>query len=519
MPTDRETAHGSGMTLKQFTGIQTAVLSKVTSTPSPPPLESQLFRAPEAYGAIGNGVADDTAALQRAVDDCCARGLVLVNSPGRIYRTTDTVQIGTGRSFASLRWVGQLGPDASAGVGYIFATNKAKPAINIQGARGVLLDGLTVIGELTNQVNAAATKRDKSLYTLGFSDTRWRPHVGISIDAFSGNPPAELRYPVAFGQWSSLGVTIRNCTIHGFVVGFCNFATPGNGESIVLDHCHVNFCATPYAVCQTQCRSNELRSCQSDAFHTALDCRSYGAGNGSVPQVYGGEWVRGYRLFNVATNFMPLRCDGLYAEAISSLGRVGGPLPAYFSGCDFVLEPIASAPERSNVHGVMGCPAVNFTACGFSTEHAMLNFLGTSGVIGAEITFDACDWVCPPDVLADYLVCKRIGGQRVTVRGGPIGRNGVVAGAMTPVAASGFVWSGDSVTFTAAGLNVGQRLLWKVATNGTPDLDLPSISETLGSVPALRVTVVSGTTVTARAIVRVDELDKAFIPTQVYGRP
>ncbi len=51
------------------------------------------YVTPEMYGAEGDGVTDDTAAFQNAVDACCSNGSVLVLVPGKHYKLTATINI------------------------------------------------------------------------------------------------------------------------------------------------------------------------------------------------------------------------------------------------------------------------------------------------------------------------------------------------------------------------------------------------------------------------------------------
>ena len=47
------------------------------------------FASPEGFGAVGDGVTDDTVAFQSAVSE---QGLILCE-PGKTYKITDTIRI------------------------------------------------------------------------------------------------------------------------------------------------------------------------------------------------------------------------------------------------------------------------------------------------------------------------------------------------------------------------------------------------------------------------------------------
>lgn len=104
------------------------------------------------FGAVGNGVADDTAPIQRAIDSAPAQGATIFFPAGQ-YKISSTINIGGGSSGAistvgnNLRLVGQGGPtnnafgDSKAGVALVWAGGAAI-MLHINGPiSGVGVDG------------------------------------------------------------------------------------------------------------------------------------------------------------------------------------------------------------------------------------------------------------------------------------------------------------------------------------------------------------------------------------------
>ena len=96
----------------------------------PPPAEDgPVTRTPEDYGAVGDGEADDTAALQAALDGL-RPGDTLELVQGRTYRHADVLRIGV--------------PDSAVtGAGTLLASTEERSALMVQAA-GVELAGVTL---------------------------------------------------------------------------------------------------------------------------------------------------------------------------------------------------------------------------------------------------------------------------------------------------------------------------------------------------------------------------------------
>ena len=100
-----------------------------TTVPAPAPTAARVVQ-PESFGAKGDGVADDTQALQRSLDSL-APGMVLQLSAGRTYRHTDVLVIRVAGSHVT-------------GPGVLLATSEERSAVWIA-ADDVLVDGGLVL--------------------------------------------------------------------------------------------------------------------------------------------------------------------------------------------------------------------------------------------------------------------------------------------------------------------------------------------------------------------------------------
>jgi len=534
---------------------------------------SSDFITPEMFGCEGDGVADDTSALQAAINWGVANGRALQLTAGKTYKTTSRLQIGTGAAIASFHMYGQPSI-ANFSPPKIHATSATDMAINIQGARTVVLERFAIGGTNSAPYDQTTVSADLADYVSpGHSNTRWAPHAGITVDAFSGDDPGTGYAGATYGQYSSVGVFIRNMSIEGFVVGFCDFGTAGNGEAIVFEESFVNSTAVTVAVCQTQCTGVVAKNLSSAFTYTHIDSRTYGAQNGRPPKVEGFVGGRSFRCFNVVTTFDVFHVTDFYVEAQLTIGLISGELPALIESSTFFMDAGVLTTYAPLVHGTFATVCTTFKNCNFSTQDAFLNVIGPS-LAGADglgrVSFEGClvrENSAPP---ADYFhLARQIAGGYIRISvansrvasslpqyisdsvdagflqyrtqlgnstrflfssgaaGGNLATDMKVTHAQPKdksvrVAAGGYAWAGSTLTFNATTdgeLRTGDWLFWKVkaaSAGGSPNADYNIFDENTGSVVALKITNVAGLVITAVAQGEVSELDTTWAPADVF---
>ena len=158
------------------------------------------------FGAKGDGVTDDTRALQAAIDHAIYVQKCPLYVPSGRYKISTALHVGYGTSFTSLviygdgpRYRGEAGFSGTA----ILASHVDAPAIAFQGGRGCALRDLSIVGVNKDYLIDANPLQPTSKPTWDdtdgpnwvdpailaanpHSDSRYAPYAGVAIDPYSG---------------------------------------------------------------------------------------------------------------------------------------------------------------------------------------------------------------------------------------------------------------------------------------------------------------------------------------------
>ena len=346
------------------------------------------------FGAVGDGVADDTAAIQAAIDYVIYNtgSTVPVNHPGAVfmpggtYRTTDTIHLGYGETFHCLRLYGDGRRYRASGLMRGTAIRpdfNDRPVIAVSGGRNTTIENMSLYGKnadwITNNRLGSASQVPlvDALDPANWVDpsfpasasSQYAPYCGIAVDPYAGPRPA-VSYPdVNFPNWLNITTqygknysdhtTISQVEIEGFVVGIavqpCN--ADGNGDYTRLLDGRVSKTVYGISVGNTQARDFGVSDVQFLYNYCGITTGVNGIKNGKpsfdvrncsfnfsiycalIPNLpYGG-----------ACKFSACYAEGLYAigRFNTSSGTTRRQHPLGFYDCEFGLQ----------IHTTMGRPA------------------------------------------------------------------------------------------------------------------------------------------------------------------
>lgn len=325
------------------------------------------------FGAVGDGVADDTAAIQAAINYAIYTASPKIGTvvfPPGSYKISDTLHMGYGTGFTSITLEGDgssYGGESGFGGTRIIPTFSDRPAINVQGARRARIRKLAILGLNNTYVKnaglggtgavvddtAVAAWIDPALNAN--ANSRYAPYAGITVDAYSGAAPAPaypaVTYPAFLGavaQYNknfSSGVVIEDCVIAGFVVGVVVQPgnSDGNGDFVSLRDTSISYCAYGVSVGQSQSRLVNFYNGAISSVHTCFVNNVHGKQIGKFGGVISGAALEGViQLFDMNTGSSgPLLFDGCYGELVWRIGNTNtaaaGSFPYLMNACEFAF--------------------------------------------------------------------------------------------------------------------------------------------------------------------------------------
>ena len=337
------------------------------------------------FGATGDGLTDDTAAIQAAIDYAMYTAQSnggRVWMPAGIYKTTDCLHLGYGVGLRSVVLEGE-GYNYRGGRNFCGTTIKPtfsdRPTINIQGARGTVVRGLSIIGQLITRIDTykMATMsptiddtNEASWIDPGLStnqDSRYAPYAAITIDAYSGPRPAtsypDVTYPAflggdiqtsarrapgapkvaQYGKSYSSDVLIEDVFIYGFTVGIANQPCDAdmNGDFTTIRRCNIEKCKWGISVGNAQSRNVHIQCLKGSSLYAVLTNRRHGRQRGK----FGGAIIdmsigEAINIVDFGSAFpQPLTFVNLYAEALWRIGTItagsSNESSVIFENCQF----------------------------------------------------------------------------------------------------------------------------------------------------------------------------------------
>lgn len=361
------------------------------------------------FGAVGDGIVDDTAALQSAIDFAVANQKI-VSIPSGQYKITNSLIIGTwngtswAAGWASMSLIGDNYAYASGISPEIVPTFNNKPAIIIQNARGVIVQNIAIKGQntiLSTLLSDYTLLMDAANFvTGGARDSQYSPYAGICIDPFGTAVPPDGGYPgmssyYTTGAAGSSKIIIDNISISDFVVGI--MITPNditqNAEDFYFRACSIAGTKVSFAVGQSQSRTLSWQGGNSAFAYYGFDTKSYGRQQGIIPNIDGVNMAGKY-LFNANINYgSPVSAQSIYAESFASIGsfynNASSQQTVTFIGCSFNFADFSvggTSLEYADSAYSSTAPT-KFIGCSFNTG----NFAGPLRMYApASLDFDSC---------------------------------------------------------------------------------------------------------------------------------
>lgn len=314
------------------------------------------------FGALLDGLTDDSPAFQRTSDVACRNFDPLVYVPGgraivNNWFLGKDIDADGNYNFITITIEGAIpmfAPHEAAAEASILKVNDADAfGIGIQAGRMVVIRNLAIVGETLNVPTPvpqnSVTWTDDNWHTGSIRANRYSPHAGIVIDPCHEDVATDDRYPGITDRYTNgpdengneVGtsmVTIENCSISHFECGI--MVSPNghtrNCDNIIMRGGKGENCRSFWASGQDQSRANVIEQVYFiGGIKFLVNCVEYGSTNGSAPRVSKCNIAGGTKyLYNIAGGFEGISFDGCYAESVWSLGKAGFVPVNFTSGCN-----------------------------------------------------------------------------------------------------------------------------------------------------------------------------------------
>lgn len=176
---DEFTVSGESVISVSDSAISTALFTQAGTGAQARSVESKLRETVSVrdFGAVGDGVTDDTAAIQAAVNAVSAAGRGEVYFPAGTYKTTATVTI----SSSNVSLVG-----AGIGVSFIYPAQSSGDVIYFSGTTGTPLQRvgmreLSMYGQATNPTSGALVRMSNVNTVAGFINVELAAYFGALL--------------------------------------------------------------------------------------------------------------------------------------------------------------------------------------------------------------------------------------------------------------------------------------------------------------------------------------------------
>lgn len=347
-----------------------------------------VINAKTDYGAKGDDVTDDTAALQAALTFGALNNLQVFIPPGRYKVSAPLYANGppTGvTTFTGCRVVG-------AGSGYttetaitIIDSSQAPamgnlPTMIIYQGRGCYIKDIHFLGNgadimQQNSINfpgegIAASQEfynSTAWYSSRNLNNRYAVHCGIGIDSgvcFVAPDDEGGGYPgLSYGDNSdptggSEGIVIDNCNFTNFIVGImhnCEYFC-FQGDQVLIINPTTFGCPIPVCIGQSQANGVVILGGQFFWARTCIECEEYGAQDGRVSLVLGTQFEEAFEAFSLDVSEETCTFSGTRGESIQRMGSArNNPQPdptgnLQMIGCSWILtSPSGDATFRAPI--------------------------------------------------------------------------------------------------------------------------------------------------------------------------